>query len=147
MRLKWQDSENGATTKKASLTVAGSQIQYRQAGQKDILTIMSSWIINGLFRYLVTNMRNSLSCIFQQQIYVTEKLYKYDFLLNKNYNSNIGGMHMSKMGRPKSDNNKDKIVAVRLTEEEHQRLTMYAKKHSLKMSDVLKNGLHEVLNK
>ena len=33
---------------------------------------------------------------------------------------------MSKMGRPKSDNNKDKIVAVRLTEEEHQRLTMYA---------------------
>lgn len=29
---------------------------------------------------------------------------------------------MSKMGRPKSDNNKDKIVAVRLTEEEHQRL-------------------------
>lgn len=35
---------------------------------------------------------------------------------------------MSKMGRPKSDNNKDKIVAVRLTEEEHQRLTMYAKK-------------------
>ncbi len=56
-------------------------------------------------------------------------------------------MHMSKMGRPKSDNNKDKIVAVRLTEEEHQRLTMYAKKHSLKMSDVLKNGLYEVLNK
>ena len=41
---------------------------------------------------------------------------------------------MSKMGRPKSDNNKDKIVAVRLTEEEHQRLTMYAKKHSLKIS-------------
>lgn len=53
---------------------------------------------------------------------------------------------MSKMGRPKSDNNKDKIVAVRLTEE-HQRLTMYAKKHSLKISDVLKNGLYEVLNK
>lgn len=34
----------------------------------------------------------------------------------------LRGMHMSKMGRPKSDNNKDKIVAVRLTEEEHQRL-------------------------
>ena len=56
-------------------------------------------------------------------------------------------MHISKMGTPKSDNNKDKIVAVRLTEEEHQRLTMYAKKHSLKISDVLKNGLYEVLNK
>ena len=31
---------------------------------------------------------------------------------------------MSKMGRPKSDNNKDKIVAVRLTDDEHKRLTM-----------------------
>ncbi len=108
---------------------------------------MSSWIIIGVFRYFVTNMRNSLSCIFRQQTYATEKKYKLDFLLNKNYNNNIGGIHMSKMGRPKSDNNKDKIVAVRLTEEEHQRLTMYAKKHSLKMSDVLKNGLYEVLNK
>ena len=66
MRLKWQDSENGATTKKASLTVAGSQIQYRQAGQKDILKIMSSWIIIGVFRYFVTNMRNFLSCILQK---------------------------------------------------------------------------------
>ena len=73
MRLKWQDSENGATTKKACLTVAGSQIQYRQAGQKDIVTIMSSWIIIGVFRYFVTNMKNSLSCIFRQQIYANEK--------------------------------------------------------------------------
>ena len=54
---------------------------------------------------------------------------------------------MSKMGRPKSDNNKDKIVAVRLTEEEHQIITMYAKKHSLKISDLIKNVLYEVLNK
>ena len=67
----------------------------------------------------------------------------------RKYNVGIGGIRaeMKKMGRPKSDNNKDKIVAVRLTEEEHQRLTMYAKKHSLKISDVLKNGLYEVLNK
>ena len=54
---------------------------------------------------------------------------------------------MSKMGRPKSDNAKEHIVAVRLTDEEHERLSMYAKKHSLKISDVLKNGLYEVLNK
>jgi hypothetical protein len=53
--------------------VAGSQIQYRQAGQKDIVTIMSSWIIIGVFRHFVTNMMNSLSYIFQQQIYATEK--------------------------------------------------------------------------
>ena len=61
-----------------------------------------------------------------------------------------GGFYISNVEGDKtikSDNNKDKIVAVRLTEEEHQRLTMYAKKHSLKISDVLKNGLYEVLNK
>lgn len=48
---------------------------------------------------------------------------------------------MAKMGRPKSDNAKDKIVALRLTEDEHARLLQYADKYSLKMSDVLKKGL------
>ena len=52
---------------------------------------------------------------------------------------------MSKMGRPKSDNNKDKIVAVRLTDDEHKRLTMYAERYSLNMSDVLKSGLYKIL--
>lgn len=52
---------------------------------------------------------------------------------------------MSKMGRPKSDNAKEHIVAVRLTDEEHERLTMYAKRHSLNMSDVLKKGLYFIL--
>lgn len=51
---------------------------------------------------------------------------------------------MAKMGRPKSDNAKDKIVALRLTEEEHARLLQYADKHSLKMSDVLKRGLDDL---
>lgn len=45
---------------------------------------------------------------------------------------------MAKMGRPKSENAKDKIVALRLTEDEHARLLQYADKYSLKMSDVLK---------
>ena len=54
-------------------------------------------------------------------------------------------MHMSKMGRPKSDNAKEHIVAVRLTDEEHERLTLYAKRHSLNMSDVLKKGLYFIL--
>lgn len=48
---------------------------------------------------------------------------------------------MARTGRPKTDNAKDKIVALRLTEEEHARLLQYADKHSLKMSDVLKKGL------
>lgn len=45
---------------------------------------------------------------------------------------------MARTGRPKTDNTKDKIVALRLTEEGHARLLQYADKHSLKMSDVLK---------
>ena len=44
---------------------------------------------------------------------------------------------MAKMGRPKSDNAKERIVAVRLT--------MYAERHSLNMSDVLKSGLYKIL--
>ena len=52
---------------------------------------------------------------------------------------------MAKMGRPKSDNAKERIVAVRLTDDEHKRLTMYAERHSLNMSDVLKSGLYNIL--
>ena len=51
---------------------------------------------------------------------------------------------MAKMGRPKSDNAKKKVLSIRVPD---QRLTMYAEKHSLKMSDVLKNGLYELINK
>lgn len=54
---------------------------------------------------------------------------------------------MAKMGRPKSDNAKGHIVAVRLTDEEHKRLTMYAERHSLNMSEVLKTGLYNILEK
>ena len=69
----------------------------------------------------------------------------FDFPLNINYTITIGGIHMAKMGRPKSDNAKERIVAVRLTDEEHKRLTMYAERHSLNMSDVLKSGLYTIL--
>ena len=51
---------------------------------------------------------------------------------------------MARTGRPKTDNTKDKIVALRLTEEGHARLLQYADKHSLKMSDVLKKGLFDL---
>ena len=65
----------------------------------------------------------------------------------RKYNVGIGGIRaeMKKMGRPKSDNAKERIVAVRLTDEEHKRLTMYAERHSLNMSDVLKSGLYKIL--
>ena len=50
---------------------------------------MSSWIIIGVFRYFVTNMRNSLSCIFRQQIYATDRKYNVDKIYNDYYNEHI----------------------------------------------------------
>ena len=43
---------------------------------------------------------------------------------------------MSKMGRPKSDNPKNKKVSTRLSEAEYDRLKLYASKHSLTISEV-----------
>ena len=44
---------------------------------------------------------------------------------------------MSKMGRPKSDNPKNKKVSTRLSEAEYDRLKLYASKHSLTISEVI----------
>ena len=48
---------------------------------------------------------------------------------------------MSKMGRPKSDNPKNKKVSTRLSEAEYDRLKLYASKHSLTISEVINLSL------
>ena len=48
---------------------------------------------------------------------------------------------MAKMGRPKSEKAKEKRVTLRLTDEEFNRLTEYAIKHSMTKSEVLKRAL------
>lgn len=48
---------------------------------------------------------------------------------------------MSKMGRPKSDITKDKIVTVRMSEEEHNRLKEYSEKHQQTITESIKKGV------
>ncbi len=52
---------------------------------------------------------------------------------------------MAKVGRPKEDNPKQIIVALRLTTEERDRLASYAKDHEMTMTRVLKEGVKEVI--
>ena len=54
---------------------------------------------------------------------------------------------MSKVGRPKADNPKQELVAVRLTQEERRELEAYATAHNMTITQVLKAGVKEVLKK
>ena len=56
-------------------------------------------------------------------------------------------MSMSKVGRPKTDNPKQELVAVRLTQEERRELETYAAVHNMTITQVLKTGVKEVLKK
>jgi NRPS condensation-like uncharacterized protein len=53
---------------------------------------------------------------------------------------------MAKVGRPKSECPKMKIVGIRLADEDHERLKEYASKHNLTMTDVLLKGLKLLLD-
>lgn len=48
---------------------------------------------------------------------------------------------MSKMGRPKSDVIKDRIVTIRMSDEEHSKLKEYSRKHQQTMTETLKEGV------
>ena len=48
---------------------------------------------------------------------------------------------MSKMGRPKSDVTKDKIVTIRMSEEEHNRLKEYSEKHHQTITESINKGM------
>ena len=48
---------------------------------------------------------------------------------------------MSKMGRPKSDVIKDKIVTVRMSDEEHHKLRDYSEKHQQTITETIKKGV------
>lgn len=53
---------------------------------------------------------------------------------------------MSKMGRPKSDIIKDKIVTVRMSDEEYHKLRDYSEKHQQTITETIKKGV-EILYK
>lgn len=48
---------------------------------------------------------------------------------------------MAKVGRPKQEVTKEQRVTVRFTDEEMRRLSEYAKKHSLKLSETIQRSL------
>lgn len=48
---------------------------------------------------------------------------------------------MAKMGRPKAEFPKQKFVSVRLTKEEHEKLSEYAQAHNLTITEALKKGI------
>lgn len=48
---------------------------------------------------------------------------------------------MSKMGRPRSDVIKDKIVTIRMSDEEHIKLRDYSQKHQQTITETIKKGV------
>ena len=48
---------------------------------------------------------------------------------------------MAKVGRHKVDNPKEKLVGVRLTVEEHEKLRQRAKEHNLSMTQAVLQGI------
>lgn len=54
---------------------------------------------------------------------------------------------MAKMGRPKSDTIKDKVVCVRFLPAEYARLKEYAEKHNQSVSQVIHNSIDEIISK
>jgi len=54
---------------------------------------------------------------------------------------------MAKMGRPKSDNAKTKIMCIRVEDARYQKICEYAAKHQMTVTDVVMQGLELLLSK
>ena len=54
---------------------------------------------------------------------------------------------MAKMGRPREENAKRKILSVRLSPDEYSRLLAYTKKHNMIMSEVALRGMEEFMSR
>ena len=48
---------------------------------------------------------------------------------------------MAKTGRPKADVVKDRIVTIRMSDEEQRRLKNYAREHDLTITETIKEGV------
>lgn len=53
---------------------------------------------------------------------------------------------MAKMGRPKIDKVKDKTITIRVTEEEHEIISQYAKAQEKTITQIVKQGVEKVIN-
>lgn len=48
---------------------------------------------------------------------------------------------MGKMGRPKSDVIKDRVVTIRMSDEEHDKLKEYSQEHQQTITETIKEGV------
>lgn len=54
---------------------------------------------------------------------------------------------MAKIGRPKEVNPRDKVIGVRLTEEEHSKLLEYTEVHNQTITQTVVEGLNSLYEK
>ena len=54
---------------------------------------------------------------------------------------------MTQMGRPKKSNAKRKSLTIRMSEDTHRKLSEYAAKHKMSMTEVALRSLEEYLSK
>lgn len=75
-------------------------------------------------------------------------IIKIDFLSYRKYND-FGGMRtaMTKMGRPKAENTKKKMISIRVDDSLYARICDYAEKHQQTVTEVVLQGVEEKLSK
>lgn len=61
----------------------------------------------------------------------------------------MGGMNvaMTKMGRPKSENTKKKVLSIRVSDQLYSQLLAYAEKHNMTTTDVVLRGVEAFISK
>ncbi len=85
---------------------------------------------------------------------VTRGALKYfrkalDFMSYEKYNHGCNGgigNSMTKMGRPKSDNAKKKVLSIRLSDETYEKLLKYAEENQMTLTEVALEGLEKTLS-
>lgn len=71
---------------------------------------------------------------------------RIDFLSYRMYNMFMGGVKtMAKMGRPKSDNTKNKILSVRVEDSLYKRICDYAEQNDLTVTEVVLESVERLL--
>ncbi len=54
---------------------------------------------------------------------------------------------MTKMGRPKSENTKKKVLSIRVSDQLYSQLLAYAEKHKMTTTDVVLRGVEAFISK
>jgi len=71
-------------------------------------------------------------------------LYIKDMIIYRDYD--LGGRMVARTGGPKSENPRSEVLHIRLTLEEKENLGKYAAKHNLSKTQVVVNGIQNLLN-